>query len=70
MKRSEINKIVEESRNFFGQMNFNLPEWFDWALAEWKKNKDRCSEIFENQLGWDITDFGRGKSRPRTLEPQ
>lgn len=60
MKRSEINEIVEDSRNFFAEMNFKLPEWSDWALAEWKKNKDSCSEIFENQLGWDITDFGSG----------
>ena len=27
MKRSEINKIIKETKEFFKEMNFYLPEW-------------------------------------------
>jgi D-lyxose ketol-isomerase len=41
-------------------MNFNLPPWAYWSVDTWKERKDHCAEIFDNQLGWDLTDFGLG----------
>jgi len=60
MKRSEINQKIEEAKIFFQEMNFKLPQWGYWSVETWKQHKDDCQEIFENGLGWDITDFGSG----------
>lgn len=58
MKRSEVNSIISEAKQFFALHRFNLPEWAYWSPDEWKGKTDICSEIIENKLGWDITDFG------------
>jgi len=60
MKRSEINRLIKTSIEFFGQMNFKLPPWAYWKPEEWKGKYETCSEIADNMLGWDLTDFGRG----------
>ena len=60
MKRSQVNQIIKNSFEYINQLGFKLPKWAFWTKKEWKENKDRCSEIFENQLGWDLTDFGSG----------
>ncbi|NOR76458.1 MAG: D-lyxose/D-mannose family sugar isomerase [Draconibacterium sp.] len=61
MKRSEINKLIQESINFFNQMNFKLPPWAYRKPEDWKGEYDTCNEIVDNMLGWDLTDFGSGK---------
>lgn len=60
MKRSEINQLITEALLFFKEMHFLLPPWSTWAPSRWEKNREACREIFENQLGWDLTDFGSG----------
>ena len=60
MKRSEINQRISQALDFFDAMNFKLPPWGYWTLDDWKKNRENCTEIIENQLGWDLTDFGSG----------
>ena len=60
MKRSKINHLIRESIFFFDQMNFKLPPWGHWAPGEWKGKYETCSEIVDNMLGWDLTDFGSG----------
>ncbi len=60
MKRSEINQKIKEALVFFDKMNFKLPPWGYWSLETWRLNKENCSEIFDNSLGWDLTDFGSG----------
>jgi D-lyxose ketol-isomerase len=46
---------------------FILPPWAYWSIADWKKNRDIASEVTENFLGWDITDFGSGDFLRRGL---
>ncbi len=58
MKRSEINRIIRESKNFLEEKQFKLPPWAYWSPADWKGKYDSCREIADNMLGWDITDFG------------
>ncbi len=58
MKRSEINQLIESSIEFFEQMNFKLPPWAFWKPEDWKGKYETCSEITDNMLGWDLTDFG------------
>lgn len=60
MKRSEINKIIENAILFFKEMNFHLPPFAFYSLSDWNKNKKFSKEIFDLKLGWDITDFGGG----------
>jgi len=58
MKRSEINYLIQNSIDFFNLMNFLLPPWAYWKPEDWKGSYDSCSEIVDNMLGWDLTDFG------------
>ncbi len=67
MKRSEINQLIRESIEFFNQMNFKLPPWAFWKPADWKGKYEACSEIVDNMLGWDLTDFGSGDFHRRGL---
>jgi D-lyxose ketol-isomerase len=67
MKRSEINQLIRESIEFFNRMNFKLPPWAFWRPADWKGKYETCSEIVDNMLGWDLTDFGSGDFHRRGL---
>lgn len=67
MKRSEINKILNNAKAFMAEKQFILPPWAYWSIADWKKNKDNAQEIMDNMLGWDITDFGSGDFYKRGL---
>ena len=58
MKRSEINQLIVKAKDFFEEMNFKLPPWGYWPPEEWKGKEEMYQEISENNLGWDLTDFG------------
>jgi D-lyxose ketol-isomerase len=58
MKRSKVNQIIRESIALMKAYQFQLPPFAFWHVSEWRQNAKHCQEIFENQLGWDITDFG------------
>lgn len=61
MKRSEINKILAETKLFVKNIGFKLPDFAYWSVEEWEKAGSDFDEIRENMLGWDITDYGQGK---------
>jgi D-lyxose ketol-isomerase len=58
MKRSEVNDIIAGFRDFLELHRFRLPLWAYWKPEDWKGKYKTCSEIADNKLGWDITDFG------------
>ena len=60
MKRSEINCYIKDAKAFFESMNFALPPFACWSPREWACKDAEYDEIRNNQLGWDITDFGKG----------
>ena len=60
MKRSEINAVMRDASDFIRQSGFYLPPFAYWTPADWALKADSAGEIVENQLGWDITDFGHG----------
>ena len=60
MKRSEINAIIKHAKEFCAEMKFALPPFVYWTPEEWAEKGSECAEIVDNQLGWDITDFGSG----------
>lgn len=60
MKRSELNQIIQEAISFIEGMNFKLPPFAYWTPEQWSTKGKEYSEIKDNMLGWDITDFGSG----------
>ncbi len=60
MKRSEINAIMQSADEFLRAQSFHLPPFAYWSVTDWLKQGPEAREIAENQLGWDITDFGSG----------
>jgi D-lyxose ketol-isomerase len=60
MERSELNTIIDEAVKFCQEMKFWLPPFAYWTLEDWKSKGNEYQEILDNQMGWDITDFGSG----------
>jgi len=60
MKRSEINALLQDAAVFFKNMNYHLPPFAFWSVEDWQNKGAEYQEIRDNQLGWDITDFGSG----------
>ncbi len=60
MKRSEINQIMHRAEIFIRECGFYLPPFAHWTPEDWKNKGPEVSEIIQNHLGWDITDFGQG----------
>lgn len=60
MKRSQINALIEETKNLLHRHGMRLPPFAYWSPADWKKKGPECDEIRRCGLGWDITDFGSG----------
>ncbi len=60
MKRSEINKVIKEAIAFLDEMKFRLPHFAEWTPEQWAAAGPEADEIRNNQLGWDITEFGGG----------
>lgn len=60
MKRSEINEIIRETEAFLGENGYVLPPFLGWTPEQWQEKGKECQEIRDNQLGWDVTDFGAG----------
>lgn len=60
MKRSEINAIIREADAFMKAFHFHLPPFAYWTPDDWQNKGEEVREIVDNNLGWDITDFGSG----------
>jgi len=67
MKRSEVNELLRQSKDFLKKNNFNLPPFAFWSVEDWKSKGEECFEIKTNKLGWDITDFGMGDFQKQGL---
>jgi len=67
MKRSEINTLMLSALDFFAENKFYLPSWAVNSPADWKGKYETCSEIIDNNLGWDLTDFGSNNFIERGL---
>ena len=69
MKRSEINQAIREAETFFASFQFQLPKFARWTPEELKarRHDPKVREIFDCNLGWDLTDFGLGNFRENGL---
>jgi D-lyxose ketol-isomerase len=59
MKRSRVNQIIRESEAFINSFGYVLPPFAAWTPDMLRER--RPAGIVDARLGWDITDFGRGK---------
>jgi D-lyxose ketol-isomerase len=60
MKRSEINTIMKKADDFIHSHGFYLPPFAYWTPDAWTRKGAEVGGIVDNNLGWDITDFGSG----------
>lgn len=61
MKRSEINKVLEDTKALVHKHQITLPPFAYWFPKYWVRKGIECDEIHDCMLGWDITDFGSGE---------
>ena len=67
MKRSEINRIINDAKAFFEEMNFKLPPVAFWQPDEFRAKGTEVQEIIDCGIGWDLTDFGFGDFKTKGL---
>lgn len=60
MRRSEINRILAQAKDFCRAHSFMLPPFAYWSPAQWAAAGHEYDEIRDNKLGWDITDYSSG----------
>jgi D-lyxose ketol-isomerase len=60
MKRSEINAIMQDADEFIRSCGLMLPPFAYWTPDEWTRKGPEVREIVDNNMGWDITDWGKG----------
>lgn len=61
MKRSEINNRIEETIQWLESRYVKLPPFAYFTLDDWKTKGEEYAEIWENMLGWDMTDYGHDR---------
>lgn len=60
MKRSFINRLIDDAVRFLAEQRFALPPFAYWTADQWRQKGTEADEIRSRKLGWDVTDFGSG----------
>ena len=60
MKRSEINQAIMEAKKMMEEYLWILPQWGYWSKDDFSKQPITSQYLKEHQMGWDVTDFGKG----------
>ncbi|MGN0363941.1 MAG: D-lyxose/D-mannose family sugar isomerase [Bilifractor sp.] len=60
MKRSEINNVIKKFQKLLAECHFMLPPYLDFTPEDWAIAGHEYDEIRDNELGWDVTDYGEG----------
>ena len=62
MKRSAINTALDEAKAMAARHGIHFPEFAAFGPSDWKaQNPADWKEVFDCELGWDVTDFGGNK---------
>ena len=62
MLRSDVNAIIERSESFMRRHGFVLPPFAYWSPEELQaRTASDAPAIRDARLGWDITDYGKGR---------
>ena len=67
MKRSEINRCIDQALVFLDRHHFNLPSWARYSPRQWNHVGESHDEIRRNGMGWDVTDFAKGDFKKEGL---
>jgi len=67
MKRSEINAAISEAKDMIDRYSWVLPKWGYWSKEEYNNNPNLKNYLKNHQMGWDVTDFGKGKFREQGI---
>ncbi|AXC50397.1 D-lyxose/D-mannose family sugar isomerase [Paracoccus suum] len=59
MKRSRINRIMDDAARMIAHGGFHLPPFAAWTPEEFRARATPA--IRDARLGWDITDYGQGE---------
>ncbi|MGI6199843.1 MAG: D-lyxose/D-mannose family sugar isomerase [Christensenellales bacterium] len=60
MKRSQINRAIQDALQMMDAFHFHLPPFARWSPEDYRSKGPEYDEIHDNMLGWDITDYGSG----------
>ena len=60
MKRSEINLAINKAKQIMEEYSWTLPVWGYWTKKDYDRNPKIKKYLKEHQMGWDVTDFGKG----------
>ena len=60
MKRSQVNRAVEEAIRVFESCQIHLPPFAFFTPGDWKNAGCEYDPVRRCMLGWDLTDFGSG----------
>lgn len=60
MKRSQVNRLVDEAIQFCQTRGLIFPPFAFWGPGQWQGLGEDSQELVDNMLGWDVTDFGSG----------
>lgn len=58
LRRSTINRSIEQAKEVFDRFGIRLPLFAFWTVEDWQKKGHEADEIRNCMLGWDVTDFG------------
>ncbi|WP_324021303.1 D-lyxose/D-mannose family sugar isomerase [Pantoea sp. JZ29] len=58
MKRADVNRQLQYTRDFFTRQDVPLPSWADYGIRQWRQQQEDITEIVALRLGWDLTSFG------------
>jgi len=61
MKRSEVNAIMAAADEFINSFGFRLPPFAYWSPEQMAARRSEIDGIIDAKLGWDITDYARGR---------
>ena len=67
MRRSALNRYIQEAAGFFAEHRFALPPFAFWTPEDWRRLGSAAEELRTQRLGWDITDFNSGDFASRGL---
>lgn len=67
MRRSVLNRYIQEAAAFFAEHHFALPPFAFWTPDDWRRLGRDGDELRIQRLGWDVTDFNSGNFESRGL---
>lgn len=61
MKRSRINRIMQDADQMIRRHGFTLPPFAYWSPEQFVARKAQAGRVIDGRCGWDITDYGQGR---------